>query len=67
MWRGIKTLSEQAMKALFSVYSLFDSVSHNVSEKIKLFDAMVCLFCVMGARSGGFMLHLMSNEYTSNF
>ena len=49
-----KTLSEQAMKALFSVNSLFDSVSLNVSEKIKLFDTMVLPFLWYGCEVWGF-------------
>lgn len=36
-----KSLSEQAIKALFTLNSLFDVVSLDVSEKIKLFDSMV--------------------------
>ena len=36
VYQAQKTLSKQAMKALFSVNSLFDSVSLNVSEKIKV-------------------------------
>lgn len=34
-------LSKQAMKALFSLNSLFDIVEMHISEKIKLFDSMV--------------------------
>ena len=36
-----KSLSEQATKALFSLNSLFEVLSLNISEKIKLFDSMV--------------------------
>ena len=42
------------MKALFSVNSLFDSVSLNVSEKIKLFDTMVLLILCYGCEVWGF-------------
>ena len=36
-----KSLSEQALKAFFSLNSLFSIVSLDISEKAKLFDAMV--------------------------
>ena len=62
-----KTLSEQAMKALFSVNSLFDSVSLNVSEKIKLFDTMVLLILCYGCEVWGFQAALDVERYTSYF
>lgn len=36
-----KSLAEQAIKALFSLNSLFDVLSLDIPEKIKLFDSMV--------------------------
>ena len=36
-----KALANQALKALFSLNSLFDKVSFDVSDKLKLFDAMI--------------------------
>ena len=54
VYQAQKTLSEQAMKALFSVNSLFDSVSLNVSEKIKLFDTMVLPILCYGCEVWGF-------------
>ena len=36
-----KSLAEQALKALFSLNALFSTVSLDISEKLKLFDAMV--------------------------
>ena len=35
------SLSEQAKKALFSLKSLFDTVSLGIEEKIKLFESMI--------------------------
>ena len=36
-----KSLAEQANKALFSLNKLFDKVSLNITEKLKLFDSVV--------------------------
>ena len=49
-----KTLSEQAMKALFSINSLLDSISLNVLEKIKLFVTMVLPILCYGCEVWGF-------------
>jgi hypothetical protein len=49
-----KALARQGMKALFSLNSLFDVVSINISEKIKLFDAMVSLILHYGSEVWGF-------------
>ena len=38
---GVTTLADRALKALFSLKTLFDIVSLNVSEKLKLFDSMI--------------------------
>lgn len=40
MFQTQKVLSEQAMKALFSLNSLFDSMPLGITEKIKLFDSI---------------------------
>jgi hypothetical protein len=34
-------LSEQALKALFALNSLFEAVPLGISEKLKLFDSMI--------------------------
>ena len=49
-----KALSEQARKAMFSLFSLFDMVSLNVSEKLKMFDAMISPILNYGAEIWGF-------------
>ena len=49
-----KTLSIQASKALFSLNSLFNIVSLNISEKLKLFDSMVSPILHYGAEVWGF-------------
>lgn len=40
-YQAQKALSNQALKALFSLNSLFDKVSLDVTEKLKLFDYMI--------------------------
>ena len=49
-----KSLSEQSLKACYSLYSLFDNVSLNVTEKIKLFDLMICPVLNYGSEVWGF-------------
>ena len=49
-----KSLSEQAMKALFSLNSLFDAVSLDKREKLKLFDSMVLPILCYGCEVWGF-------------
>jgi hypothetical protein len=41
LFQAQKSLSEQALKALYSLNSLFDKVSLEISEKLKLFDYMI--------------------------
>ena len=49
-----KALSEQARKAMFSLFSLFDMISLNVSEKLKMFDAMISPILNYGSEIWGF-------------
>jgi hypothetical protein len=49
-----KALSNQALKALYSLNSLFDVMSLNISEKLKLFDSMVLPILNYGAEVWGF-------------
>ena len=49
-----KSLSQQAMRALFSLNSLFDKVSLNITEKLKLFDAMISPILNYGSEVWGF-------------
>ena len=49
-----KALSEQVRKAMFSLFSLFDMVSLNVSEKLKMFDAMISPILNYGSEIWGF-------------
>ena len=53
-YQAQKSLSNQASKALFSLNSLFQKVSLNVSEKIKLFDAMILPILTYGSEIWGF-------------
>jgi exonuclease III len=47
-------LSKQAMKALFSLNSLFDIVQMHISEKLKLFESMVSPILFYGSEVWGF-------------
>lgn len=53
-YQSQKSLSAQAMKAMFSLNSLFDIVSMNVSEKMKLFDSMINPILSYGSEVWGF-------------
>jgi hypothetical protein len=54
MFQAQKVLSEQAMKALFSLNSLFDSMPLGITEKIKLFDSMISPILLYGSEIWGF-------------
>lgn len=54
VYQAQKTLSEQAMKALFSINFLFDSVAMNIPEKLKIFDSMVLPILCYGSEILGF-------------
>ena len=49
-----KILSQQAMKALYSLNSLFDNISLDISDKIKLFDSMISSILNYGCEIWGF-------------
>ena len=53
-YQAQKALTEQAMKALFSLNTVFEKVSLHVSEKVKLFDAMVVPILNYGSEIWGF-------------
>ena len=53
-YQAQKSLTNQASKALFSLNSLFEKVSLNVSEKIKLFDAIILPILTYGSEIWGF-------------
>lgn len=53
-YRAQKSLADQALKALFSLNSLFDELTLNISEKLKLFDAMVSPILLYGSEVWGF-------------
>ena len=53
-YQAQKALTEQATKALFSLNTLFENVSLHVSEKVKLFDAMVVPILNYGSEIWGF-------------
>jgi len=40
-YKANKTLSNQPMKALFSLNKLFDTISLDILDKIELFDSLV--------------------------
>ena len=49
-----KALADQAMKAIFALTSLFEKIDLNVSDKIKLFDAMIMPILNYGSQVWGF-------------
>lgn len=49
-----KSLAEQSMKALFSLNHLFSVVSLGITEKLKLFDAMILPILNYGSEIWGF-------------
>ena len=53
-YQAQKSLTNQASKALFSRNNLFEKVSLNVSEKIKLFDPMILPILTYGSEIWGF-------------
>jgi hypothetical protein len=53
-YQAQKALSNQALKALFSLNSLFDKVSLDVTEKLKLFDCMILPILSYGSEIWGF-------------
>jgi hypothetical protein len=53
-YQAQKQLSEQASRALFSLNKLFDEISLDVSDKLKLFDAMICPILNYGSEVWGF-------------
>ena len=53
-YQAQKILAQQAMKALFSLNSLFDVVPLEISEKVKLFDTMVAPILNYGCEIWGF-------------
>lgn len=53
-YKAQKRLSDQGLKALFALNSLFDSVELEISDKIKLFDSMVLPILCYGSEIWGF-------------
>ena len=53
-YQAQKCLSVQASRALYSLNTLFDTLSLNVSEKIKLFDSMIMPILSYGCEVWGF-------------
>ena len=48
-----KALSLQASRAIHSLFSLFDNIALNISEKLKLFDSMVIPILLYGSEIWG--------------
>ena len=55
-----RTLFDQARKAMFSLYPLFDKVNFDIRDKIKLFDSMVNPIFSYGSEVYGFQCGLRS-------
>lgn len=53
-YQAQKALSNQALKALYSIISLFDSIALNVTEKIRIFDSMVLPILIYSSEVLGF-------------
>ena len=53
-YRAQKALASQALKSLYSLNSLFDTIPLDISEKIKLFDSMVSPILSYGSEVWGF-------------
>ena len=53
-YQAQKSLSQQALRAVYSLYGLFDIVSLNITEKLKLFDVMISPILNYGAEIWGF-------------
>ena len=53
---GVKTLSEQALKAANQLLALGKRMSFDIKTKLKLFDSLVSLY---------FCMHQRYGEYTS--
>ena len=49
-----KSLAEQSMRAIFALMSVFENVSLNISDKIKLFDSMITPIMNYGSQVWGF-------------
>ena len=41
-YQAQKSLADQGSRALFSLFALFDTVEFDITDKIKLFDSMIC-------------------------
>jgi len=54
VYQAQKNLSNQALKAMFSLNKLFDNVSLSIPEQLKLFDSMVSPIMNYGAEIWGF-------------
>ena len=49
-----KSLSEQSLKGLFSLNSVFDMISSDISDKVRLFDSMILPILCYGSELWGF-------------
>ena len=49
-----KPLSKQALKAIFSLYTLFDSIYMDIAENLDLFDSMILHILNYGSEVWGF-------------
>ena len=53
-YQAQKSLADQGSRALFSLFALFDKVEFDITDKIKLFDSMICPILNYGSEIWGF-------------
>ena len=53
-YQAQKSLADQGSRALFSLFAHFDKVEFDITDKIKLFDSMICPILNDGSEIWGF-------------
>ena len=61
--RTQKSLSEQSLKGLFSLNSVFDMISLDISDKVRLFDSMVLPILCYGSEVWGFDIERVHTKF----
>jgi len=62
-----KSLSEQSLKGLFSLNSVVDMISVDISDKVRLFDSMVLPILCYGSEVWGFHKAVDIERVHTNF
>ena len=62
-----KSLSEQSLKGLFPLNSVFDMISLDISDKVRLFDSMVLPILCYGSEVWGFHKAVDIERVHTNF